>query len=181
MEIYDFVAQAIGVVAMAFNVLSFQLRSRNGVILLQSIGAFLFSVNFFMLGAYGGCILNIIVVLRSLVFFNAERTRARHPLWTALFVAAYIGTYVSLFTLFGVAITPVNLVVESLTVIGMCFSHAGLYFNTARHIRFFGIGSSPLWLVYNVINFAVGAIVCESLNIISIAVGILRHDVKRKR
>ena len=42
----------------------------------------------------------------------------------------------------------------------------------------YGIICSPLWLSYNIINFAVGAIICETVNIFSLALAIWRLDIK---
>ena len=51
------IAQAIGILAMAFNIISYQGKQQKTVIALQLIGACLFSVNFLMLGATIGGIL----------------------------------------------------------------------------------------------------------------------------
>ena len=63
-------AQAVGIVAMVFLVLSFQMKTPKGILLLQSIGAFLFCVNFFLLEQYIGSMLNLlafIIFLLSLI------------------------------------------------------------------------------------------------------------------
>ena len=52
--------------------------------------------------------------------------------------------------------------------------------DNSKAIRLSGLISSPSWLIYNVANVAIGAIICEILSLISIALGIIRHDIKRK-
>ena len=47
---YEITAQAIGIVAMAFNVLSYVQKSAKGLICFQLFGTILFATNYFMLG-----------------------------------------------------------------------------------------------------------------------------------
>ncbi|MBQ6614035.1 MAG: YgjV family protein, partial [Clostridia bacterium] len=90
---YEFIAQAIGVVAMAFNILSFQNKNQKNVIAFQFFGGLLFSVSFFMLGAMSGCLLNLIAVIRAVVFVNKQKLNAERPLWLAAFALAFITSY----------------------------------------------------------------------------------------
>ena len=46
----------------------------------------------------------------------------------------------------------------------------------AKSIRRYGLISSPSWLVYNIVNFAIGAIICEVLSLCSIVIGMIRLD-----
>ena len=45
---YEIAAQGVGIIAMAFNILSYMQKTRGRVITFQLIGASLFSVNFFI-------------------------------------------------------------------------------------------------------------------------------------
>ena len=50
----------------------------------------------------------------------------------------------------------------------------------AAAVRLIGITlSSPSWLIYNIFVGSIGAILCEAFSIASIAIGIVRHDIKR--
>ena len=73
-----------------------------------------------------------------------------------------------------------NLLIESLPVIGMILTTISFRFTEAKTIRRFGIFNSPMWLTYNIANFSVGAICCEVMNLISIVVGMIRFDIKKK-
>ena len=46
--ILEIIGQAIGLVAMAFNVLSFQAKNSKGIILFQFFGGMFFSINFLL-------------------------------------------------------------------------------------------------------------------------------------
>ena len=88
MDTVQIIAQAVGIAAMGFNILSFQRKSRGGVIAFQLLGSLLFSMNFLMLGATMGCILNIISAIRAIIFLNREKLNANHPAWLAGFSPA---------------------------------------------------------------------------------------------
>lgn len=176
MDLYSLTAQIIGLVAMAFCTLSYQQKTRSRVIAFQLVGTFLFSINFFMLGAILGCILNAVSAIRAVVFLNKEKLRAdRHP-WLLGFLAVYALSYVLVFTVFGTEPTALNLILEFLPVIGMVAITISFRMTDAKAIRKYALISSPCWLIYNIATLSIGAIVCEVLNLCSIIVGILRFD-----
>lgn len=177
---YEIVAQAIGIVAMIFNILMFQNKSGKGAIAFQLVGASLFMVSYFMLGATVGALMNVIAVVRNLVFLFRERLRADHPLWLAAFVAMYLGAYVLTFTVFGKEWTLASGVLEFLPVVAMTAATISYRHTDAAVIHRYGLIASPTWLVYNAANVAIGAIVCEALSIASIVIGMLRLDREDK-
>ncbi len=72
--------------------------------------------------------------------------------------------------------TAFNLVIELLPVIGMLALNIGYRLKDSAKIRRCGLISSPAWLIYNIVAGSWGAIICESFTLISIFVGMLRHD-----
>ncbi len=180
MGFYDIAAQGIGIVAMLFNILSYQQKSSKGVIVMQLFGGALFAVNFFMLGAVVGGMLNVIAVFRAIVYSNKEKFRAESRTWLYLFISLYIASYILTFTLFGKAFTAASAILELLPVIAMTATTIGFYVNKAKFIRKMGLICCPSWLIYNICNLAVGATICEAVSICSIIIGILRYDIKKK-
>lgn len=180
MNTMDWIAQIIGLLAMAFNILSYQQKTRNGAIAFQLGGALLFSVNFFLLGAIVGSLLNVVAAVRAVVFLNKEKLKADRLPWLLGFTAVYLLSYVLTFTLFGKEPTIGNLIVEFLPVIGMTATTISFRLSDARAIRRYGLISSPSWLVYNIANVSIGAICCEVLSLCSILIGMVRLDRKQK-
>ena len=164
MKPIEIVAQVVGIFAMLFNILSYQCKQQKGVIFMQLIGGLLFAVNFLMLGEAVGGILNIIAVLRAVLF---------------AFMALYILVYVMSFTVFDKKPTAYNLIIELLPVIGMSALSIGFRMKDAANIRKWGLVSSPSWLIYNIAVGSVGAIICETLTLVSIFMGMARHDKKQ--
>ena len=80
--------------------------------------------------------------------------------------------------LVGKTFNPANAIVEILPVIGMTATTFAFRCKTAKATRLLGLVSSPAWLIYNIVNFAIGAICCEVFSLISIIVGLIRLDGK---
>lgn len=177
---YEIAAQGVGIIAMAFNILSYLQKTRKNVITFQLIGASLFAVNFFMLGATVGGILNAVAAVRAIIYLNKKKFHADSPIWLIGFISLYIASYVLNFTLFGKEFTLMNALIEVLPVIGMVAINLSYIKNDAKTVRLFGLVSSPSWLIYNIANFALGAIICEVLSICSIISGIIKYDIKKK-
>ena len=180
MEPQELFAQAVGICAMAFNILSYQQKQQKRVIAFQLMGGLLFSVNFFLLGAMVGAILNVVAAVRAVVFLQKEKLNSNHPAWLLGFTIVYFISYVLTFTVFGKAATAANLTVELLPVIGMIATTVSFRYTDAKTIRRYGLISSPCWLIYNIASFSVGAIICEVLSLCSILIGMIRLDRKNR-
>lgn len=175
----DIVAQVLSIIAMAMNILSYQGKKQRTVFAFQLVGASFFAISFFMLDAVTGAILNIIGIIRALVFLNKDRLKADRPVWLAVFVATFIASYVLTFTLFGKELSLPNLLIELLPVAGMTLTTISFQRKDAKSIRVFGLINSPLWLVYNVISLSIGGICCELISFASAIIGYLRLDTKK--
>ena len=176
----DIFAQAVGIVAMCFSIISFQQKSRRNILILQIIGASLFFVNFLLLDQYIGAILNLLGCARYILFLHKEKLHTDNNLWLGIFTAAYVGAYVLCFTVFGEEPTLPNLVLQILPVLGMIFGHLAFRSSDPAKIRKISLASSVSWLTFNSIVVAIGAILCEVFNIVSIFVAMARFDRKKK-
>lgn len=178
MEPNEIIAQVIGIFAMACNILSYQQKTQKGVLILQLAGGTLFAINFFMLGATIGGLLNVIAVIRAIVFIFKDKLHTDNIYWFIGFILVFVACYALTFTVFGKAPTLENFIIELLPVIGMVALTVGFRMKSAKAIRLCGLISSPAWLIYNVIALSIGAIVCEAISIISIFIGMIRLDKK---
>ncbi len=178
MKPIEIIAQSIGIIAMLFNILSYQSKQQRWVIALQLCGGALFSVNYLFLGAKVGGLLNILAAVRAIIFLFKDKLKADRLPWLFGFVSLYVAVYILNFTLFGKEPTLYNLVIEMLPVIGMTALNIGFRLKNASDVRRCGLVSSPAWLIYNIASGSWGAIACEVLTLGSIFLGILRHDKK---
>ena len=174
----EIVAQALSIVAMFFNIISYQQRSHRMTVTCQLFGCALFGASYFLLGATIGGIINCVGIFRSIVFIYKEKLGSDRLHWLILFVGFYIGAYILVFTAFKKEFNTWNAITELLPVIAMTALTVGFRQKDAKHIRLCGLIASPCWLVYNIVSFSIGAIICEVLSLISIIIGIFRMDKK---
>ena len=147
---------------------------------MQLIGSSLFFVNYFLIGAWVGALLNVLSMLRAIVYWKRELFRADKIIWVYAICLADIAVYVMSFTVFGTEPLLENFLVELLPVAGIMLTTVSFYLGDARRVRFIGLFNAPLWLTYNIIVFTVGGIVCEAVGLCSIVIGILRYDIRKK-
>ena len=177
----EFIAQTFGIFGLIFNILVFQQKKQKGVLICQFFAASFFALNYLLLGAMVGFLLNIVGALRSVVFYFEKRTRAYGIGWLIFFILAFAASYPITFLAFDTPVNAKNLIIEILPVIAMIVATVSLRLNSAKAVRSFGLVSSPMWLTYNCFSGSVGAIASEIFNLISIAIGIIRLDLKRKK
>lgn len=176
----EWIAQAFGLVAMFFHIFSFQQKTSRGVIICQMFSSILFSVNYLLLGAPVGMCMNIVGLMRAIVYSNREKFRADRVLWLAFFISLYVASYILSFTVFGKEFTMRNALLEVLPVIGMTASNISFRLQSAAMIRKLGFISSPCWLTYNAVSHSIGGVICEVFAFCSIIIGMIRYDRKSR-
>lgn len=175
--ILEIIGQAVGIVAMAFNVLSFQAKNSKGIILFQFFGGMFFSINFLLIGSYIGAMLNFLGMLRALFFAFRDKWHISKTLLTVVFCVLFVSTYPILFTVFSKPFSVFNAIIEIIPVCSMILSTFA-YGVEAKKFRILALIYSPMWLAYNIVVFSIGAIISETLCIISAIVALIRY--KRK-
>lgn len=175
---YPVIAQATGIVAMFFNIFSYQQKNAKGIIAFQFFGALFFALNYLLLGAYIGTMLNAVGIIRAVLFLKKETFRPERIGFLVAFGIAYVGAYLLNFTALGKEPTAFNLAIEILPVIAMFATHLAYRYDSPKIIRRFCLISSVSWLIFNVINIAIGAILCEVFSLISIVIAMVRLDKK---
>lgn len=172
----EFFAQAVGIVAMFFFIFSYQQKNAKSIITWQMIGTLLFTINFFLLGEYLGAILNFIGFVRAVLFLQKKKLHTDSIGWLIGFTLAYLGAYALTFTVFGTEPTLPNFLLQCCPVLGMFFQHLGLRNEDTKKIRAFCLVGSVAWLIFNCVVFALGALLCEAFNIISILIAFARFN-----
>ncbi|MBE6733393.1 MAG: YgjV family protein [Ruminococcaceae bacterium] len=172
------IAQGFGIFGMLMNVLSYQCKTQRKVIFMQLFGSMFFAINFYMLGAYMGALLNAIGVVRAVIYSNKNFFKAEKRFWLYGFTVLYIISYFSVFAVFKKEVTVLNLLVELLPLIAMIAATISFSKKDASVVRKYGLISSPCWLIYNCVNFAIGAIFCEIFILTSIIIALFRLDRK---
>lgn len=175
----ELIAQIFGIIGMIFNIIVFQQKRQDRVLIFQFFAAVSFALNYLLLGAVIGGLLNIVGAFRAVVFYFKDKTKANSVMWLIVFIVAFASSYPLTFTVFGTQPTVKNFIIELLPVLAMIIATVSLRLGSAKAVRLFGLTSSPMWLVYNCFSGSIGAVASEILNLISIVVGIIRLDIRK--
>ena len=152
-ENHDVIAQAVGIVAMAFVILSFQFKNNAACFAMTLVGGSLFLVHYGMVGAWGGCLMNAVACVMSIVLLLGERVK-KLPVLIVL-LALYAG--VTALVLIKGWDTPLAL----LACVAQFGVTIGMWTRDDVKLRIVRGGFvAPLWITYNAINGSIGYKTC---------------------
>lgn len=167
----NIVIQIIGIAAMLFSVFSFQMNKHKHIMIMQILATTLFGLQYFLLGAYTGMAVDIVATLRGIVFNHRDKEWAKSNIWIAVFIIMFILS--GFLTWQG----PSSLLMTSAMILNT-FSFS---FTKPKLVRSTILISSPLVLIYNILTGSIGGIINEVCVELSSIIGLLRHDIKRKK
>ena len=180
------VAQILGILGMICFISSFQFKSGLTIILAQLIGSAFYCVQYTLFSIiagtlYMGVLMNVIGVFRGIVYYKRELFKADSIWWIAGFFTSYIVCYVLLFTVFGLAPNAHNLIIEFMPILGMVIAQISFRQKSASKIRAFGGATTIPWGLYHGFHLSIGGLIGEIINLVSVIVGIIRYDIRRKK
>ena len=168
-------AQIVGFVAVGAFLLSYQLKRRKHIVLVNAVSSVLYVVQYALLGAFDGAVIDTISAVSTLA---ARKENAK--------IRKYAGLLMLLFAL-AIAAAGMALyrnVFSLCSIAGAILQVSALWFSKERNIRLVSFLGAPCWLVFNLSSHAYGAALGSFLSMVSIASAIWRYDlspiVKRK-
>jgi len=162
----------LGILAVITFLLSFQLKSRRNILIVNLTSRFLYILQYLVLGAFEGAVLDFMGFLSSFVARYKEKPFfARHFIWiigiiNLCLVAVGLVLYENIFSLFA--------------IFGIVFEVTALWLTREKNIRILSLVAAPFWLVYNFVNGAYGSVIGNVLVIVSILVAMFRLDFKKR-
>lgn len=171
MNIITLIAQIIGIAAMILTVLSLQCRSNRNFFLCQEIAGILFGVSFFMLGAWGGALMNLYGIIRPEVLRREKIARSKWVL-AGLLLLLFLCSFVIFL------ISEEKWYLLLLVTAAQAAGTVCMWIRSGKAIRLCQLFVvSPFWMTYNILIPvpSVGGILTESINIISILIALIRY------
>ena len=175
MEPIEILAQVLGIFGLIIIVLSYQFKGNRAFFIAQGTGSLFFFANFLLIGAYGGALFNLTNLLRGLLLTKNPQKR-----WKLVLIElAYTGCLV-----FSIILDPstLSILFAVLPFTGLIAMTVFMVRGKAVPIRRFQIAwMSPSWIMHNIYNFSLGGILCESLNMVSSLVFLIRRRRENKK
>lgn len=172
MDAQEIAAQAVGFVAMLLLIVSYQQKTRKGILSVQLIAALLWFCHYGLIGAYTGMALNILGALRCFVYANREIKK-----WASHAAVPFIFFTLAVVTAGVTWSGPASL----LPMAAICITSFVLWSKNPGVIRAFSYPGSVCWLIFNVLSGSYPGVATEIFTLVSITVGILRFDIGKKK
>ncbi len=163
-------AQIVGIFAVATFLLSYQLKTRRNIIVVNLTSRVLYILQYIFLGAFEGAVLDFMGFVLSFFARHKEKefTRRHFKIIMSVIILFLVLTgiylYESVFSIFA--------------ILGVTLEVIGLWLTKEKNIRILSLFAAPFWLVYNLSCQAYGSCIGNVLAIISIGIAMLRLDLK---
>ena len=172
---HPLIPQAVGVVAVAFFFLCYQLKARKSIIFCNLTSRVLYILQYLLLGAFSGAVLDVLGVVVSVVAERSDRgfVKKHKKLFFCLTNLAVIGAGL---TLAIVSRNPIDL----LPIVGVTFHTAAFWLKDEQTIRCVSLIGSPFWMVYNLLSKAYASVIGDVATIGSLVIALIRYRKKKR-
>jgi hypothetical protein len=163
------IGQAFGILATLITLLSYQTNSNKRLLAIQTAATLSNCLSYLFLQAYSGFALNIVCILRNLVYYFQKPKTTVNRLSALLLASAMIPLGALSWQ------GPVSLLIISALALNTLIMSLG----NPQLLRKSILLTSTMVLIYSCSVFSIGSILNESLAIISSIIGIVRfHKTK---
>ena len=167
MELFGHV---LGFIAVILFFISYQIFDKKVLLVFQTVATGLLCIQYLLIGAYSGFALNIIGVIRNILYYFRSKKGSKGwalPITIATAVAItsiiFWDDWYSIFILSALVLNGICL--------GVC---------DTQNLRKSILISSPLLILYNIFAGSYSGIINESISTISAVVGIVRYNKAKK-
>ena len=161
----------VGIVAVCLFLLSYLQKRRKQIILFNVTSRILYIVQYVLLGAFEGAVLDVAGTITSLLAQKKHMSFiAKHLKWFILAASLLI-------------VISGLLVYEDwksiLPIIGVLLHTGAFWLNNEKIIRIISFVGSPVWWLYNFLSGAYPSCIGDILSMVSLAVSMYRYDYKK--
>ena len=168
MKINFIIAQIMGIMALVFLVCSFQNDNKKTLLKFQVGSSFMYAMQYLFLGAYTGCLMNIVCMIRNYLFGKDEDIDITLR-WLLIILGA-----MSLLTMFSY-----NGFISLLPFFAVFSFTISLWIGNLRLIRIIEAIAAVLFIVYSLFVYAVTGVFAYSFELSTVLFAIYRFDIKK--
>lgn len=163
----DIIIQIIGGFGILASIISFQCKKHNRILFFRTLNEFIFSIQYLLLGAYTGMIMNIIGCIRNIIFSKRVSQNKSTVLGSVIFSIGFF--------LFGLLTYQGKKSI--LIIIAKILSTLAYGNKNTTVVRSLILVTSTSWLIYNYCVGSIAGILCEAFTLLSLIAGIIRLDI----
>ena len=158
------IGQLLGFVAVILGFVTFQMKSARALLVTDMLTFGVFCAHYLLIGAISGCTLNLVGMLRNVVYTNRDKKIFAGKAWpfimAGVMLLAGLLSWQDWRSVFMIAALVINTLCMSLP--------------NAQHIRYSLLFTCPFALTYNVILHSYGGVLYELMALTSAVIGIIR-------
>lgn len=162
------IAQIIGIFALIVLMLSFQKDEKKILLKYQIFSSFLYALQFVLLDAYTGCLMNLTCMARNIVF-NKYNNKKIPFYW--LFIIITLMIVFSLITYMSV--------ISLLPMFAVILYSIAIWYGNLKIIRCTEVISCSLFIIYNIKVLAITGLVATIIELVAALAAIYRFDIKK--
>lgn len=192
---WDIFVQGLGFIGILFMTISVQFNTHGKIMIFKTLGTLMFVIQYFFLGAYTGMILDLIGIIRNVIFAeNVKKGKDNKP-WIIGFTIftiivgiltiiltwdklvqkmGYLTANHTLMVIIALTLSIFSIIAKSLTTVAY-----GL--KDPHKLRCLNFPSSALWLIYNSLYFSLSGVINEIFVMGSIIVAEIRFKKKNEQ
>ena len=165
----EILGHAIGVIAIGLFFLSYQIFEKKKLLFVQTLATAMLCLQYVLIGAYSGFVLNIICVIRNILFYHRDK-KFLSGVWLPILLALTMA-FVSLFSWDGYH--------SLLIILGLMVNTVCMGLCDSQNLRKSVLITCPMILVYNIFEASYSGMVSETVSLISAVIGIIRYRRSR--
>lgn len=166
----ELVGQIIGIVAVFFSFLSYQMKSKRGILAVLSAAIVLFCIHYALLGATVGLVLNIVGLIRNFCYYHNDK-KILSSKAVPVILAAVMGV-LGIFTWEGYH--------SVFFVVGLMLNTLAMGYLDPQNLRKSLLVTCTLIFIYNALTPSYGGMINEAVAMASAVVGLIRYRRERR-
>ena len=173
------IAQILGGIAILSNIYAMQFNKHGLIMLFKLIGSFLFCLQYFMLGAYVGMIMDFIGTIRNIVFaYLVKKGKKTTPYIIFFAILTFVMGLFTVITTWDKTLVALSVwkasqgvliflavMVSVISIVAKLISTIAYGFKNAHVIRMLNLPSCSCWIIYNFVCFSFTGVINELLTI----------------
>lgn len=164
MTVMEFIGQVFGLIAVIISFVAYQMPTQKKILFMNLLVTIAILLNYAFIGAVTGMMLNVVCVIRNLIFMNREKKIFSYKFYPYLLMVIIGG--LSFFTSEGAY--------SILITIGLIINTFALSLTNPQATRYCMAISCSFIFSYNIFVFSIGGMINEAVAIISSVLGIIR-------
>lgn len=163
----NIIIQLVGILGLITKIIGIQLKKKKDILIALMISSTLFAINFFLLKAYSGAVISIVMTLEVVINYIFDKKKKEYPMWL-------IGTYIIVSVACG--IFTYQSITDTLPIIASIIFIFTIIQKKEKNIRLLTLAYVTTFFVYDSLVGAYFALISDLLQDISIIIAILRYD-----